>query len=94
MATHFIAGEYVKSSGTTTQEIVNPATGAVVGIAPRGTLDDVNIAVQAASDAFLGWWDTPAAKRGAILYNTVRAIRDSVEELARLLTSEQGKPLA
>lgn len=94
MATHFIAGEYVKSRGTAIHEVINPATGQVVDEVPRGTVEDVSDAVQAAKDAFPGWWETPAAKRGAILYKGVQAIRKNVDELASLLTSEQGKPLA
>lgn len=94
MTKHFIGGEYVKSTGTEMHEVINPATGEGVDSVPRGTVDDVDSAVQSAKDAFPGWWDTPASKRGAILYNAVRAIRDSVEELAYLLTSEQGKPLS
>jgi succinate-semialdehyde dehydrogenase/glutarate-semialdehyde dehydrogenase len=94
MATHFINGEYVQSTGSNIHEIVNPATGEIVGTTPRGTVEDVNAAVQAAADAFPGWWDTPAAKRGAILYKAVEAIRANVAELAHLLTCEQGKPLA
>jgi succinate-semialdehyde dehydrogenase/glutarate-semialdehyde dehydrogenase len=66
----------------------------VVETVPRGTVGDVNDAVQAAKDAFPGWWDTPAAKRGLIMYKAVRAIRENVEELAHCLTREQGKPLA
>ena len=94
MATHFIAGEYVKSNGSAIHEVLNPATGEVVDAVPRGTVDDANRAVQAAAEAFPGWWDTPAAKRGALLYEAVKAIRANVEELAHVLTSEQGKPLA
>lgn len=94
MATHFIAGEFVKSSGMAAHEVLNPATGEVIETVPRGTVADVNDAVQAAADAFPGWWDTPAARRGKILYDAVRAIRQNVEELANLLTCEQGKPLA
>lgn len=94
MATHFINGDYVQSSGSDVHEVINPATGEVVDLTPRGTIEDVNAAVQAAADAFPGWWDTPAAKRGAILYKAVEAIRANVAELAHLLTCEQGKPLA
>ncbi|MCL4294953.1 MAG: NAD-dependent succinate-semialdehyde dehydrogenase [Anaerolineae bacterium] len=94
MATHFINSEYVQSTGSSIHEVVNPATGEVVDTTPRGTVEDVNTAVQAAADAFPGWWDTPAAKRGAILYKAVEAIRANVAELAHLLTCEQGKPLA
>jgi succinate-semialdehyde dehydrogenase/glutarate-semialdehyde dehydrogenase len=94
MATHFIGGEYVKSTGSAMHEVLNPATGEVVDTVPRGTVEDVNTAVQAATDVFQSWWDTPAAKRGAILYEGVKAIRAHVDELAHLLTCEQGKPLA
>jgi succinate-semialdehyde dehydrogenase/glutarate-semialdehyde dehydrogenase len=94
MVTHFIAGVYVRSNGTATRDVINPATGEVVETVPRGTVGDVNDAVQAAKDAFPGWWDTPAAKRGLIMYKAVRAIRENVEELAHCLTREQGKPLA
>jgi acyl-CoA reductase-like NAD-dependent aldehyde dehydrogenase len=93
MATHFIAGEYVQSNSNATHQVLNPATGEVVDSVPRGTTEDVNTAVQVAASAFPGWWDTPAAKRGAILYQAVQAIRDNVAELAHLLTCEQGKPL-
>lgn len=94
MATHFIAGEYISPNGSATHEVINPATGDVVDTVPRGTAETVNEAVQAAAAAFPGWWDTPAAKRGRIMYEAVKAIRAQVDELARLLTSEQGKPLA
>jgi succinate-semialdehyde dehydrogenase/glutarate-semialdehyde dehydrogenase len=94
MATHFINGEFAQSTGSSIHEVVNPATGAVVDTTPRGTVEDVNTAVEAAAEAFPGWWDTPGAKRGAILYRAVEAIRANVAELAHLLTCEQGKPLA
>lgn len=94
MATHFINGEAVASSSNELHDVINPATGAVVDRVPRGTVDDLNQAVEAAQAAFPGWWATPAARRGAILYQAVAAIRAQVEPLAHLLTSEQGKPLA
>jgi acyl-CoA reductase-like NAD-dependent aldehyde dehydrogenase len=94
MATHFINGEYVQSAGSSVHEVINPANAEIVDTAPRGTVDDANAAVQAAADAFPGWWETPAAKRGAILYQAAGAVRAHVEELTHLLTCEQGKPLA
>ena len=94
MTTHFIAGEYVASSSAATRDIINPATGGVVATVPRGSVEDLHDAVQTAKDAFPGWWETPASRRGKILYDAVKAIRSRAEELALLLTSEQGKPLA
>jgi len=94
MTKHFIGGEFVASDSAEIHEVTNPATGEVVDSVPRGNANDAGVAVQAAKDAFAEWWQTPAAKRGAIMYRGVQAIRNSVEELAYLLTSEQGKPLS
>ncbi|NNE44148.1 MAG: aldehyde dehydrogenase, partial [Gemmatimonadetes bacterium] len=72
----------------------NPATGEVVGTAVDGTAADVDRAVQGAAEAFPAWWRTPASQRGKILYDAADALLDHVEELAPVLTAEQGKPMA
>jgi succinate-semialdehyde dehydrogenase/glutarate-semialdehyde dehydrogenase len=59
-----------------------------------GTAEDVDLAVRGAAEAFPAWWATPASTRGKILFACVEAIRERVDELALLLTAEQGKPLA
>ncbi len=74
-------------------EVVDPADGSVVDVVADVGSDGVDVAVAAASTAFPGWWATPAAERGAIVRAGARAILDHVDELAPLLTSEQGKPL-
>lgn len=94
MAEFFIAGAHVSQNGRKTTEVINPATGDVVDTVSLATQQDVDQAVQSAHDAFKGWWATPASKRGAILYSGTRIIRQHTDELAKLLTSEQGKPLA
>jgi len=92
---HFIGGELVENAaGHETREIRNPASGDLVATVPEGTAEDVDRAVRSAHAAFPGWWDTPAAARGRILFRCVEAVLANVEELASLLTSEQGKPLA
>jgi succinate-semialdehyde dehydrogenase/glutarate-semialdehyde dehydrogenase len=93
MAQFFIGGEYVAASNGDKSQVLNPATNEVVDEVPNGTLEDVNMAVAAAKDAFEGWWATPAARRGEILYACVRTIREHEDELAASLTAEQGKPL-
>jgi succinate-semialdehyde dehydrogenase/glutarate-semialdehyde dehydrogenase len=94
MARFFIGGKSVDSvNGKARREIRNPANGAVVATVPDGTEADVDAAVQAARAAFPKWWDTPAATRGKILHDAAEAILEHVDELARLLTSEQGKPI-
>ncbi len=74
--------------------IRNPANGAVVAVVPDGTPADVDGAVEAARRAFPKWWALPAAARGEILHRGADAIVERADELARLLTSEQGKPLS
>ena len=75
------------------QDVINPSTGGVVGGMPLATPADLDAAVAAASRAFDSWKDAPDSDRA----DACRAIGDMIErhaeELARLLTLEQGKPL-
>jgi acyl-CoA reductase-like NAD-dependent aldehyde dehydrogenase len=75
------------------QDVINPSTGGVVGGMPLATAQDLDAAVAAASRAFDSWKDRPDSDRA----DACRAIADTIEQhaedLARLLTLEQGKPL-
>jgi len=94
MVRFFIGGKSVAAiAGNATREIRNPANGSVVATVSEGTEADVDAAVEAARNAFPKWWATPASVRGKILSDAADAIVENVDELARLLTSEQGKPL-
>jgi succinate-semialdehyde dehydrogenase/glutarate-semialdehyde dehydrogenase len=94
MIRFFIGGKSVgPSADGAAREIRNPANGSVVATVAEGTEADVNAAVEAARQAFPKWWSTPASARGKILHDAAEAIVERVDELARLLTSEQGKPL-
>lgn len=93
-ARNFIGGKSVDcAAGGKPREIRDPANGELVATVVDGTSTDVDLAVHGASEAFPGWWRTSAATRGKILYGCVEAVRDRIDELARLLTAEQGKPL-
>jgi acyl-CoA reductase-like NAD-dependent aldehyde dehydrogenase len=93
MAEMFIGGESVKAPGLERQTIANPASGQPVDTVPIATVDEVDRAVRAAQDAFEGWWETSAARRGELLHHAARHVLEHTGELARLLTDEQGKPL-
>ncbi len=93
MTEFFIGGEFVPSNGGSPYQIANPATGEPIDTIPAGTTDDVDLAVKVAQEAFEGWWATPASKRGEILYRGAGLLRQHEDELARSLTTEQGKPL-
>ncbi len=93
MAQMLINGESVDSQTKNAYHVYNPATGEIMDTAPKGDARDVDAAVDAAERAFPKWWATPAAKRGEIVAQGARKILEHEEELSRLLTSEQGKPL-
>ncbi len=93
MAKFLVNGESVDSLTKNEYPVHNPADGSVVDTAPRGDARDVDAAVDAAEHAFPKWWATPAAKRGEIVAAGARTIKEHEDELAQLLTSEQGKPL-
>ena len=93
MAEVFINGEYVDYSQLERLPIKNPANGEEVDTAPLAGSAEVDEAVLSAYAVFPAWRDTPAAKRGEMLGTAAEAVLAAVEELAPLLTSEQGKPL-
>jgi len=76
-----------------TMTVVNPATGETIATIPRCSIDDVHQAAGVAELAAPEWGRTPMRTRGKILFTGAQAVRRNVEELARHLTIEQGKPL-
>ncbi|MGH3089759.1 MAG: aldehyde dehydrogenase family protein, partial [Rubrobacteraceae bacterium] len=89
----FIGGEFVNYSKLERTDISSPADGAEVDSVPQAGPDEVDEAVKAAHEAFKEWSEVPAGKRGALLQQAADAVMGAVDELAPLLTSEQGKPL-
>jgi acyl-CoA reductase-like NAD-dependent aldehyde dehydrogenase len=76
-----------------TRTMLDPATGGVVGEAPVHTVEDLDRAVAAAVDAQPAWAARGHEGRCAVLLRAADAVERSAEELARLLSREQGKPL-
>ncbi|PMY00741.1 malonate-semialdehyde dehydrogenase, partial [Pseudomonas sp. MPR-R5A] len=71
--------------------VPNPATGEELAKVPISTLEDVNAAVQSASEAFADWSQTPVPKRARILFKYQQLLVDAWDELAKLITQENGK---
>src|ERR1700678_1172165 len=91
---NFINGEWVESKSTRIFERRNPANNdEVVARVPLSTREEMKQAIAAAKAAFPAWRDTPAPTRGRILFKVVRIMEEQKEELARLLTREEGKAL-
>ena len=80
-------------AGDATMDVINPATGESFAQAPRASKAQLDKAVAAAKAAFPGWAATPIADRKAALTACADAIQANLQELARLLTQEQGKPI-
>jgi succinate-semialdehyde dehydrogenase/glutarate-semialdehyde dehydrogenase len=93
MAKFLIAGESRDSESGEITEIRNPATGEVVDTVPKGTVGDTRKAINFAAEALKKWSQMAPAKRGSILLEAGRLVRQQEKELATLLTKEQGKPI-
>jgi acyl-CoA reductase-like NAD-dependent aldehyde dehydrogenase len=81
-------------AGSRRIEVIDPATASVFAECACAGPEDIEAAVAAAAAAFPGWAATPLAARQTVLRQMADAVDADAETLARLLTSEQGKPLA
>src|SRR4030095_8218404 len=73
---------------------VNPATGQVIAEIAESGPEDVDAAVAAASRAFESWHRKPAEERSRLLIRVAELIEDNFDELARLESEDNGKPIA
>src|SRR5579872_1571377 len=80
--------------GDSTMEVLNPATEEVISVCPRSSKEQVERAVAAAKAAFPAWSQFSITQRKSVLGRVANIIEDNLDELARILTEEQGKPLA
>ncbi len=89
--THWIGGKPTAGASTRTQDVFNPATGAVARRVVMATADDVAQAVATASAAFPAWADTAPIRRARILMRFLNLLNEHRDALARIITSEHGK---
>ncbi len=91
----FVNGKWTAGASTETFELRNPATGEVIGRVPRATEDDVRAAIEVARNAFeaSSWRDMEQTKRGKLLLQIAALIRTNFDELSKLETLNQGKPI-
>ncbi|MGN7357479.1 CoA-acylating methylmalonate-semialdehyde dehydrogenase [Paenibacillus sp. SAF-054] len=88
---NWIGGEWVDSAATATEPVYNPATEEVLALVPLSTKEDVDRAVTTAKAAFPSWSRTPVPKRARILFKYQQLLIDHWEELAEIVTRENGK---
>jgi succinate-semialdehyde dehydrogenase/glutarate-semialdehyde dehydrogenase len=89
----FIDGKWCDAGSGRTFDVINPATGEMLGRAAAGDGSDARLAVEAAARAFPSWSAATAYERSAHLMAAHRLMLERHEDLARLMTAEQGKPL-
>ncbi|MBI5721818.1 MAG: NAD-dependent succinate-semialdehyde dehydrogenase [Burkholderiales bacterium] len=90
----FIAGVWRAGQAGETLPVKNPATDAVIGRVAVARKADLDEALAAAAKGFEVWRKTPAAQRAKVMREAARLVGERAEAIARLMTLEQGKPLA
>ncbi|AMV48290.1 aldehyde dehydrogenase family protein [Paraburkholderia caribensis] len=90
----YIDGEWCEGSEGITSDVFNPATGEVIGQVPHASRADLQRTVDASVHAFEQWRHVTPQERVKVLRKAGDLLRERVEDIARLMTLEQGKPLA
>ncbi|MBB3109665.1 malonate-semialdehyde dehydrogenase (acetylating)/methylmalonate-semialdehyde dehydrogenase [Paenibacillus phyllosphaerae] len=88
---NFIGGQWVPSRSGKTEPVYNPATEEVLAHVPISSREELDEAVAAAKVAFRSWSKTPVPRRARVLFKYQQLLVDHWEELARLITQENGK---
>jgi succinate-semialdehyde dehydrogenase / glutarate-semialdehyde dehydrogenase len=95
LKTHaFIAGEWQGADDDATFEVRNPATGETIATVPRMGTAETRRAIDTANAAWPAWRATTAKHRATILRKWHDLMLENADDLAKILTNEQGKPLA
>ncbi|QLK63409.1 succinate-semialdehyde dehydrogenase (plasmid) [Enterobacteriaceae bacterium Kacie_13] len=89
-----INGEWVDSENGDREDVINPATGNVLGSVPQITMAQTAQAIVYAEKAQVGWREKTAKQRAAVMQKWAQLMVEHADDLAALLTAEQGKPLA
>lgn len=88
---NFINGEWGESTSTKKEPVYNPATGEVIAEVPLSTTEELDHAVQVAAEAFKTWSKVAVPRRARILFKYQQLLVEHWEELAELITVENGK---
>ncbi len=87
----FINGKFVRSTSTKTKNVINPCTEEVLATIPAGSIEDANLALEAAKEAQPKWQALPAIQRASFLHKMATIIRENRVFLAETLAKEQAK---
>jgi succinate-semialdehyde dehydrogenase/glutarate-semialdehyde dehydrogenase len=90
----YVGGKWVDASSDKRLDVTDPATGDVLASVPRMGAEETDAAIAAAHAAFPDWSSRTAAERALVLQKWASLVRAHADDLARLMTQEQGKPFA
>jgi len=91
---NYIAGAWVQADSGKTIAVRNPATGEVIGEVPAMSQAETRRAIEAANAAWPAWRAMLAKDRAVILHKIAALMHENSDDLAAIMTAEQGKPLA
>src|SRR6266704_2102746 len=91
---NYVNGAWRRTAATGYVDVTNPATTELLARTPLSTSTDVDAAVQAAADAFPAWRRTPPGERVQYLFKLKNLLEENLDELARVITLENGKTFA
>ncbi|AEE97872.1 CoA-acylating methylmalonate-semialdehyde dehydrogenase [Mahella australiensis] len=87
----FIGGKWIESKTTKYMDVHNPSTGQVIAQTPCCTVEEVNMAVEAAKEAFVSWSQTPVMKRAQVIFKFRDILESHIDELTDIIAHENGK---
>ena len=88
---NYVNGQWIDSKATEWLDVTNPATGEVIAQTPLSSAAEVGAAIEAAAAAFPEWRRTPAEDRIQPLFKLKHLLEEHIDDLARILTTENGK---
>ncbi|MDZ7760538.1 MAG: NAD-dependent succinate-semialdehyde dehydrogenase [Desulfovermiculus sp.] len=89
----FINGDWLCNSNNKSIDVLNPATQSTIGNVPELSFDEINYAVEVSSNAFLYWRALTSKERSEIMFKWYEMVLKNKDDLATILTTEQGKPI-
>ncbi|HET9406215.1 MAG TPA: CoA-acylating methylmalonate-semialdehyde dehydrogenase [Candidatus Sulfotelmatobacter sp.] len=88
---HYINGQWIESRSADWRDVINPATGEVLANVPLADATEVNAAIEAAAAAFPEWRRTPPEDRIQPLFKLKMLLEEHIDDIARIITQENGK---
>ena len=90
----FVNGQWVDADSGEKTPVYNPANGELIGTVPRLSGEETLLAIEAAETAWQSWRKRTAKERSALLREWFNLIQNNAEDIAQIMTAEQGKPIS